>query len=104
MFKKFSKQIGNSFAKIIITKMSLKPFKQLKWCFFRKSLLASEANSEYCHTAKTELFAKIVKNEKPFTVFTKTCILDVWQGFEYAFGLASKIKDVSFLKQFKYQR
>ena len=29
-----------------------------------------------------EPFAKIVKNEKPFTSFVKTSILDVWQGSE----------------------
>ena len=49
-----------------------------------------------------ELFAKIVKNEKPFTIFVKTSILDVWQGSEYASELASKVTDVSFLKQFEY--
>ena len=51
-----------------------------------------------------KLFAKIVKNEKPFTVFVKKSILDVWQGSEYASELASKIMDVSFLYQFEYQR
>ena len=47
-----------------------------------------------------ELFAKIVKNEKPFTIFVKTSILDVWQGSEYA----SKVTEVSFLNEFEYQR
>ena len=51
-----------------------------------------------------ELFAKIVKNQKPFTIFAKTTILDVWQGSEYASELASKVKDALFLNQFKYQR
>ena len=51
-----------------------------------------------------ELFAKIVKNENPFTIFVKTSILDVWQGSEYASELASKVTDVSFLNQFEYQR
>ena len=51
-----------------------------------------------------ELFVKIVKNEKPFTIFVKTSILDVWQGSEYASELASKVKDVSFLNQFEHQR
>ena len=50
------------------------------------------------------LFAKIVKNQKPFTICAKTSILDVWQGSEYAPELASKVKDVSFLIQFEYQR
>ena len=43
------------------------------------------------------IFPKIVKNEKPFTIFVETSILDVWQGFEYAPELASKGTDVSFL-------
>ena len=51
-----------------------------------------------------ELFAKILKNEKPLTIFAKTSILNVWQGSKYAFELTSKVKDASFLNQFKYQR
>ena len=51
-----------------------------------------------------EPFAKIVKNEKPFTIFAKTSILSVWQGSEYTSELASKEIDVSFLNQFKYQK
>ena len=49
-----------------------------------------------------ELFIKIVKNEKPFTIFVKTSILDVLQVSEYGSELASKVTDVSFLKQFEY--
>ena len=49
-----------------------------------------------------ELFVKIVKNEKSFTVFV--IFLDIWQGSEYASELASKVTDVSFLNQFEYQR
>ena len=41
-----------------------------------------------------EPFAKIVKIEKPFTIFVKTSLLDVWQGSEHAFELASKVTDV----------
>ena len=51
-----------------------------------------------------ELFAKIVKNEKSVTILTKPSILDVWQGSECDSELASKVKDVSFLNQFKYER
>ena len=40
----------------------------------------------------------------PFTICGKTSILDVWQSSEYASELASKVKDVSFSNQFKYQR
>ena len=58
--------------------------------------LGSEANSESFQTSEIELFAKIVRNEKPFTIFVKTSILDVWQGSEYASELASKVKVVSF--------
>ena len=51
-----------------------------------------------------EVFAKIIKNEKSFTIFAKTFILDAWQGSEYASELASKVKNVSFLNHFKHQR
>ena len=101
---KFSKQIGNSFAKILIQRRIQNPVKKLRWGFFRELLLASEVNSESCHTSKMELFAKTVKNEKPFTIFVKSSILDVWQGSEYASELASKVKDASFLNQVKCQR
>ena len=49
-----------------------------------------------------ELFAKIVKNEKPFTIFVKTSILDVRQVSECASEFAFKVTDVSFLNQFEY--
>ena len=51
-----------------------------------------------------ELFAQIVKNEKLFTIFARTSILDVWQGSEYASELAPKVKDISFLHQFNDTR
>ena len=38
-----------------------------------------------------EVFAKIVKNEKPLTIFVKISVLDVWQGSECASELASKV-------------
>ena len=44
----------------------------------------------------------IVKNEKPFTNFAKTYILDVLHGSEYVSEMASKVTDVSFSNQFKY--
>ena len=50
-----------------------------------------------------EIFAKIIKKEKTFTIFAETSILDVWQSSEYASELTSKVKDVSFFHQFKYQ-
>ena len=52
-------------------------------------------------TFKMELFAKTVKNEKPFTIFVKTSILDVWQVSENVSELASNVKDVSILNQLK---
>ena len=82
MLIKFSKQIRNSFAKII----------------------NSEANSESCHTSKMGLFAKIANNEKPSAIVAKTCILDVRQGSEYASELVFKVKAILFLNQFEYQR
>ena len=42
------------------TKTNSKPCQTLRGCFFRKSLLASEAKSESCQTFKMELFVKIV--------------------------------------------
>ena len=34
--------------------------------------MASDVNSKFCHASKMELFPKIIKTEKPFTVFAKT--------------------------------
>ena len=65
--------------------------------------MASEANSESSQTSKIELFAKTVKNKKPFSVLEKTSILDVWKGSEYSCESASIVKDVTVLNQFKYQ-
>ena len=66
--------------------------------------MGSQGNSESCQTFKLEVFAKIVKNEKPFTVFVKPSFLDVWQGSEYGSELAFKVTGVPFLNQFQYQR
>ena len=104
MLIKFSKQIGKSFLKIINVKVNSKSCQTDLLSFFHKLLLALKANSGFYHTSKMEPFSKIVKNEKPFTISAKTSILDVWQGCEYASELASKLKDVAFLNQFKYQR
>ena len=53
---------------------------------------------------KMELFAKLVKNQKPFTICVKTSVLDVWQSSEYASEFDSKVIDVSFENQCEYQR
>ena len=44
----------------------------------------TESCSEPSQTSKMKLFAKTVKSQKPWTNFTKSSILDVWLGFEYA--------------------
>ena len=75
MLINFSKQIG--LAKIINKKGIQDLGEHLRWRFFRKSFLGLEENSESCQTSKMELFAKIVKNEKPFSIFVKTSISDV---------------------------
>ena len=87
MLIKFSKQIG----KKIMQRWIQDPAKHLRQSFYRKSLLASEANSKSCQTFMMELFVKIVKMEKSFTIFVKTSILDAWQVPEYASELASKV-------------
>ena len=69
------------------------PINQLRWSFLCKPLRASEVNLESGHTSKMELFAKVVKNARVFTIFAKTSILDIWQGSEYASELGSKFKD-----------
>ena len=64
MLIKFSKHIANTFAKnnSWLQRRIKSPVKHLRWSFFRKLLLASEANTESCQTSKMEVFAKIVKN------------------------------------------
>ena len=64
MLIKFSKQIANSFAKIINGYKGESKTLSNIWdgAFSTKLLLASEANSECCQTSKIELFARIVKN------------------------------------------
>ena len=51
--------------------------------------LGSEANSESFQTSEIELFAKIVKNEKPFTIFCKSlylgCLTRFWICFWIGF-------------------
>ena len=42
-----------------------------------------EAYSEPCQTYKMERFTKIVKGEKPLTIFEKRSILYVQKGSEY---------------------
>ena len=43
-----------------------------------------KAYSEPCQTSKIKCMAKIVKDFKPLSIFTKRFILDIWQGSEYS--------------------
>ena len=84
MLIKFSNQIGNSFTKIINTKVNSKPSQTAKMELFPQVATNFRGKIRILSTSKMVLFAKIVKNEKPFTIFVKNPILDVWQGSEYA--------------------
>ena len=61
--------------KIINTKVNSNLCQTAEMELFHESLLASEANSEFFYTSRMELFAKIDKNEKPFTNFAKSLSL-----------------------------
>ena len=66
--------------------------------FFEKvnnGLLPAEGYSEPCRTSKIELFTKILISLKPWTIFAKSSILDLWQGYEYAFDLKHSDKEYS---------
>ena len=76
MLIEFSKQIGNSFAKIINTKVSSKPCQTSEMELFPQ-VVTGFRGFRILQTSKMELFPKIIKNEKPFTIFPKTSILGV---------------------------
>ena len=42
---------------------------------------------EPCKTSEVERFVKIVNCFQLLIIFAKRSILDVWQGFEYPFGM-----------------
>ena len=48
-----------------------------------------EAYLEPCQTSKMELFAKIVNDWKPLSIFAKRSILEFWPGSEYSSGISS---------------
>ena len=50
-----------------------------------------------------ELLAKKSQKLKVIYYFAKSLILDSWQGSEYSSDVACKVKDVSFLNQFKFK-
>ena len=67
-------------------KFSKDPAKHLSWSYLQKSFLGLRGNLESCQTSKMELFAKIVKNEKPLThYFCKNlhlgCLTRFWICF-----------------------
>ena len=80
---KFSKQIANTFAKII------------NGCKGEFKILSNIWDGAFW-----------INSQKltPLYYFAKTSTLDVWQGSGYAFELASNVEDVSFLNQLEYQR
>ena len=48
------------------------------------TLYSAEAYSEPFKASKMKLFVKIVNDFQSLTIFAKSSILDVWQGYEYA--------------------
>ena len=103
-FIKFSKQIGNSSAKIINTKVNSKPSQASEMELFPQVVTSFRGELKILPYIQDGAFSKNSQKWKAFTFFAKTSILDVWQGSEYVSKLASKVKDVSLLNQFKYQR
>ena len=57
-----------------------------------RSFLGLQGNSEFLQTSKMELFAKIVKNEKQFTIFAKTSILDFDNALIMLLNWLSKLR------------
>ena len=74
---KFSKQIGNSFPKIIKTKVNPKPCQTSEMRLFPQAVTGFRSELRILPTSKMELFAKIIKNEKLFNIFAKIFIFDV---------------------------
>ena len=70
--------------KIINTKVNSKPSQTSEMGLFPQVVTSFRGKLRILSTSKMELFAKIVKNEKPFTISSKTSILDIWQGSECA--------------------
>ena len=53
-------------------------FKTMKTLLNIRNIDVSEAHSEPYQISKTTLFAEIVNGWKPFTIFVKSSILDIW--------------------------
>ena len=60
-------------------------FKTMKTLLNIRNIDVSEAHSEPYQISKTTLFAEIVNGWKPFTIFVKSSILDIWLVHEYTF-------------------
>ena len=65
--------------------------------------MVTKMNSKLCQTSEMEP-CKNSKKLKAVPYFSQNCILDVWQGSEYATELAFKVKDVSKPNQFEHQK
>ena len=102
---KFSKQIRNSFAKIINVKVGSKPRQASEMELFPQVVTGFRGKLRILLNIYDGAFCKNSwKSKAVSTIFAKSSTLDVWQGSEYASKLAFKVKDVSFLNKFKYQR
>ena len=69
---------------MINRKVNPKPSQTSEMEHFPQVVTSFRGKLRVFSTSKMELFTKIVKNEKPFTILKKTSILDVWQGSECA--------------------
>ena len=47
-----------------------------------RSTALAEAYSDICQTSTMELFENALNGFWPLTIFVKSSILDVWQGFQ----------------------
>ena len=101
---KFSKQIENSFAKIINTKVNSKPCQTAVMELFPQVVTGFRGELRILPYIWDEAFSKNSQKRKSVHYFAKSSISDICQVSENASKLASKVKDVSFLNQFKYQR
>ena len=58
-------------------------------------MLFAEGYSESTQTSEIKLFTEIVDSIKPWTVFAKRFILDVWRGYEYTSSSKHSDKEYS---------
>ena len=102
MIIKFSEQIANSFAKIINGYKD--EFKILPNIWDRAFVARFRGGLRILLNIYDQAFCKNSQKLEAAHNFCKIYIWDVWQVSEYASELASKVKNVSFLNQFEYQR